>query len=241
VTGIPPLISIIIPVYNGEKYLFEAIDSILAQTYYPVEIILIDDGSTDGSAEIAKRFSPAVKYCYQRNAGTGAARNRGLELAQGSFFAFLDADDVWLRDKLAIQMAVFYGNPETDVVFGYVKQFYSPELDEVTRSRLRCTDEAMPGFLPCTMLIKRKAFFQVGLFETDWRLGQDVSWIMRARERGLRAVMVPDVVYMRRLHKNNKGITHRQFSEDRVRIVKASLDRRRAANKGTKNSEEYVP
>lgn len=226
-TGIPPLISIIVPVYNGEEYLSEAIDSVLTQTYRTTEIIMVDDGSTDGSPKIAELFSPVLKYCYQENAGTGAARNRGVELAQGSFFAFLDADDVWLRDKLLIQMAAFYDDPEIDIVFGHVKQFYSPELDEVTKSRLFCPDEAMPGFLPCTMLIKREAFFQVGLFETNWRLGQDVSWIMRARERGLREVMVPDVIYMRRLHKNNKGITHRQFGGDRIRILKASLDRRR--------------
>jgi glycosyltransferase involved in cell wall biosynthesis len=224
---ISPLVSIIVPVYNGEKYLSEAIDSILSQTYHPTEIIIVDDGSTDGSAEIAQRFSSPVKYCYQTNAGTGAARNRGIELAQGSFFAFLDADDIWLQDKLKIQMAAFYDNPETEIVFGYVKQFYSPELDDGTRSKLRCTDEAMRGFLPCTMLIKREAFYKVGLFETNWRLGQDVSWIMRAREQGLRQVMLPHLVYMRRLHKNNKGITHRQFSRDRVRILKASLDRRR--------------
>ena len=224
---ISPLVSIIVPVYNGKKYLSEAIDSILSQTYHPTEIIIVDDGSTDGSAEIAQRFSSTVKYCYQTNAGTGAARNRGVELAQGSFFAFLDADDIWLQDKLSIQMAAFYNNPETEIVFGHVKQFYSPELDEVTRNRLRCTDEEMRGFLPCTMLIKRAAFFKVGLFETNWRLGQDVSWIMRSREQGLRELMLPTLVYMRRLHKKNKGITHQQFSGDRVRILKASLDRRR--------------
>ena len=222
-----PLVSIIVPVYNGKKYLSEAIDSILSQTYHPTEIIIVDDGSTDGSGESAQRFSSAVKYCYQTNAGTGAARNRGVELAHGSFFAFLDADDIWLQDKLTIQMAAFYNNPETEIVFGHVKQFYSPELDEVTKSKLRCTDEAIRGFLPCTMLIKREAFFKVGLFETNWRVGQDVSWIMRAREQGLREVMLPDLVYMRRLHKNNKGIIHRRFNGDRVRILKASLDRRR--------------
>jgi len=68
-----PLVSIIIPVYNGEKYLSEAIESILAQAYSPLEIIVVDDGSTDGSSEIAKRFFPSVKYWYQANAGTGAA------------------------------------------------------------------------------------------------------------------------------------------------------------------------
>ena len=225
--GISPLVSIIVPVCNGEKYLSEAIESILAQAYCPLEIIVVDDGSTDRTSAIAKRFFPSVKYWYQANAGTGAARNRGVELAQGSFFAFLDADDLWLQDKLTIQMGTFCDNPETEIVFGYVKQFYSPELDDIERSKLRCPDQAMPGFLPCTMVIRREAFFQVGLFETNWRLGQDVSWIIRAREQGLRAVMVPQPVYMRRLHKNNKGVVNREFSKDRIRILKASLDRKR--------------
>jgi glycosyltransferase involved in cell wall biosynthesis len=222
-----PLVSIILPVYNGEKYLSEAIGSILSQTYRPTEIILVDDGSTDGSAEIAKRFSPAVKYCYQNNTGTGAARNRGVELAEGSFLAFMDADDVWSEDKLEVQMTAFRNNPKTEIVFGHVKQFHSPELDEGTRKRLLCRNEAMPGCLPPMMLIKREAFLRVGLFETNWRLGQDMSWIMRAREQGLREIMLPNLVYMRRIHKHNKGTTHRQLIGDRVRILKASLDRRR--------------
>lgn len=186
--GMSPLVSVIMPVHNGEKYLSEAIESILAQDYRPIEVILIDDGSTDGTSEIARSFSPMVKYWYQANAGTGAARNRGVELAQGSFFAFLDADDLWLPDKLTIQMAAFSDNSETEAVFGHVKQFYSPELDDVAKNKLRCPDETMPRFLPCTILIKREAFFRVGLFETHWLLGQDMSWILRAREQGLESM-----------------------------------------------------
>jgi len=85
----------------------------------------------------------------------------------------------------------------------------------------------MPGYLPGTMMIKREAFFRVGLFETNWKVGQDVSWIMRAKERCLHMFMLPDLVYMRRLHKYNKGITQRQFIKDRVGILKASLDLKR--------------
>src|SRR5436305_1029668 len=90
-----PMISVIIPVYNGERYLGEAIESVLAQSYHWLEIILVDDGSTDGSATVAKQFSPAVQVVRQPNLGAGAARNRGIALAQGEFLAFLDADDLW--------------------------------------------------------------------------------------------------------------------------------------------------
>lgn len=177
-----PLVSVIIPVYNGGSYLAEAIESVLTQTYTGTEIIVIDDGSTDGSPEIVRKFSPVVKYYYQSNAGTGAARNHGIEVARGSFFAFLDADDLWLQDKLSLQIAAFQDKSGVDIVFGHVKQFHSPELDETERSKTHCPEELMPGLLPCTMLIKREAFFRVGLFETQWEVGQDVSWIMRAKD-----------------------------------------------------------
>ena len=222
-----PLVSVIIPVYNGEKYLAEAIESVLAQTYRPIEVIVVDDGSTDGSADVAKGFVPFVQYCFQPNGGTGAARNLGIDLALGSFFAFLDADDVWVKDKLTLQMATFDANPDVDIVFGHVQQFHSPELDDSVRNRIRCPAEPMPGHLPSAMLIKRDAFFRVGLFETHWQVGQDVSWVLRAMEQRLDMIMLPDLVYMRRLHKNNKGITKRQFITQRVQILKASLDRRR--------------
>jgi glycosyltransferase involved in cell wall biosynthesis len=222
-----PVISVIIPVYNGEKYLAEAIESVLAQTYRPIEVIVVDDGSTDGSADVAKDFVPLVQYCFQPNGGTGAARNRGIDLARGSFFAFLDADDILVKDKLTLQMAAFDANPDVDIVFGHVKQFYSPELNESMKNKIRCPAEPMPGSLPYTMLIKRGAFFRVGLFETHWQVGQDVSWVLRATEQRLNMIMLPDLVYMRRLHENNKGITKRQFITQRVQILKASLDRRR--------------
>ncbi len=225
--GNSPSVSVIIPVYNCRHYLAEAIESVLAQTLRPAEIIVVNDGSIDGSADVAKQFSPDVHYHYQSNAGTGAARNKGIELARGDFFSFLDADDYWSENKLAAQSAALRDNRGLDAVFGHVKQFHSPELDESEKNNIHCPDELMPGYLPCTMMIKRESFFRVGLFETNWKVGQDVSWIMRAKERGLHTIMLPDIIYMRRLHKYNKGITQRHFIKDRVRILKASIDRRR--------------
>lgn len=229
------LVSVIIPVYNCRQYLSEAIESALAQTIRPAEIIVVDDGSTDGSADVAKQFTPDVHYCFQPNSGTGAARNKGIDLARGDFFSFLDADDLWSSNKLAVQSAAFSTNPCIDAVFGHVQQFHSPELAESEKNNIHCPGGLMPGCLPYAMLIKRAAFFRVGLFETNWRVGQDVSWIMRAKELGLQMLMLPDLVYSRRLHKKNKGITHRQFMIDRVRILKASLDRRREMKSSSRN------
>jgi glycosyltransferase involved in cell wall biosynthesis len=226
-----PLISVIIPVYNGERYLAEAIASVLAQTYPPGEIIVLDDGSTDGSAKLVERYSPAVHYYWQPNSGAGAARNRGVELAHGNFLAFLDADDLWIEDKLARQCSAFTSDPTLEVVFGHVQQFYSPELDEETKRHITIPIETMRGFHVGAMLIKRETFFRVGLFKTDLQLAELVDWHARAMELGLRSLMLPDVVMKRRIHQTNQGIRQRAARRDYVRVLKASLDRRRKQEK----------
>lgn len=223
----PSLITAIIPVYNGERYLAEAIESVSAQTYRPIEIVVVDDGSTDQSAEVAQRFN-SVRYCRQLHGGIGSARNRGVALARGEAFAFLDADDLWEKDKLRLQMAAFDENAEIDIVFGHIRQFISPESDEYVKKGIYCPDKLMPGYMPSAVMIRRDAFKRVGPFETSMRMGEFVSWYLRATEMGLRMLMLEELVAWRRLHKTNTGILQRQALTDYVRILKASLDRRRA-------------
>lgn len=221
------LVSVIIPVYNAEKYVAEAIESVLPQRYKPIEIIAVDDGSTDSSAAIVKLF-PAVKYYFQTNAGISATRNQGIKQAKGDFLAFLDADDVWVEDKLALQMAAFDDNPNLDIVFGHVQQFRSRELAQPQDDPTSAMD-IMPGYIPSTMLIKRKAFFRVGLFETHWKMGEFASWYLRSLEQGLQSLMLPNLVALRRLHDANNGLQQRSSINDYIHIIKGSLDRRRSA------------
>lgn len=227
VIGNKPLVSVIIPVYNGERYLAEAIESVLSQTYRPIEIIVVDDGSTDSSADVAKRLPVPVRYCFQPHSGLSAARNRGTDLAQGSFFAFLDADDLWVKEKLTRQLALFDSDPRLDIVFGHVEQFHSPDLDNTSGKEMRYPATIMSGYSAGTMLIRRDAFLRVGPFETKWRVGQFVDWYSRAVEKGLRSFMLSEVVMRRRLHTTNMGIRERDSQTDYLRILKASLDRRR--------------
>jgi glycosyltransferase involved in cell wall biosynthesis len=222
------LISVIIPVYNCDRYLGEAIQSVLDQTYQPLEIIIIDDGSTDRSADVAKSFSPTVQYYFQPNGGLGHARNAGIKLATGNFFAFLDADDLWVENKLSHQIAAFDNDPTLDVIFGLVKQFISPELDENIQDKIHCPPELMPGYIAGTMLIKREAFFRVGLFNTHLKLGEFIDWYIKVTEQGLKSSILPEVLLKRRIHDANMGISERKSRTDYVRILKASLDRRRA-------------
>jgi glycosyltransferase involved in cell wall biosynthesis len=225
-----PKISAIVPIYNREAYLAEAIASILNQSMPPTEVIVVDDGSSDRSGEIVKSF-PAVRYHYQTNQGAAAARNQGVRLATGDFFAFLDSDDLWLLDKLERQLAAFAKNNHLDAVFGQVRQFFSPDLDEETKQKTQIPQGVIPGYHVGTMLIRREAFFRVGWFETEFKQVEFVSWYLRSLDAGLQIAMLPEIVMERRIHHTNQGRNPEVDRREYARILKASLDRRRAAGK----------
>ena len=220
-------VSVIIPVYNCEGYLQAAIESVIAQTYKPWEIIVVDDGSIDKSAEVAKIFAPLIKYSFIENSGSSAAVNHGINLSQGDAIGFLDADDVWEQNKLALQIAAFGENPELEAIFGHLQQFKSPELSEASKSKLKIPVEVTPGYHRDTLLIKRLSLQRVGLFDTQIQMGEFIDWYLRAEEQGLKSLMLPDVLAKRRLHKTNMGIRDRQSRTEYARVIKASLDRRR--------------
>jgi glycosyltransferase involved in cell wall biosynthesis len=230
------LVSVIVAVYNGEMHLAETIESVISQSYPRMEIIIIDDGSIDGSGKVAQGFVPFVRYYYQPNGGIAAGWNRGVELAAGDFIAFNGADDLWTTNKIQSQMDVFKRDPMLDMVFGHVKQFHSPELTDEEKKRIWCPDELMPGVSAGTMLIKRESFFRVGLFDTKWLRGIFNDWYLRATELGLRTHMMPDLLMWRRLHRENHGIVNRDKSLDYVRMIKASLDRRRLQSADAKDN-----
>ena len=215
------LVSVIMPVYNGERYLGQAIESVQAQTYRPIELIVIDDGSLDSSAEIAKSFV-SVRYASQEHAGIGAALNHGLQLAKGGYLAFLDSDDVWMADKTVRQIAALEQDPGLDAVFGHTEQFISPDVTvpPVRVGRFR-------SYIKGAMLIRRDSFLRVGEYDTRWKIGDFIEWYSRAVEKGLKSLMLPEIVLRRRIHEENTGKREREHQRDYVRILKQSLDRRR--------------
>ena len=221
------LISAVIPVSNGERYLADAIESALEQSYKPIEIIVVDDGSTDRSGEIARSFGTSITYVLEPHSGIAAARNKGIAMAHGSFFAFLDADDMWTENKLMLQMKVLKENPDVDWVFGHVKQFISPDIDAESGRKIQIPQEVMPGYIPSTVLIRRESFSRVGFFGDTWQIGEFIDWYLRAREQGLKSVMLNEIVSKRRIHDDNIGIRRHAERTDYVRILKSSLDRQR--------------
>jgi glycosyltransferase involved in cell wall biosynthesis len=221
-------VSAIVPVYDGERYLAEALDSVLAQRCPPTELVVIDDGSTDGSAAVVTRY-PRARYHRRDHRGIAASRNRGVALTRAPFIAFLDADDVWTVDKLGAQLAAFAADPGLDIVAGHVEQFHSPDLEPALARAIHCPSGALPGYAFGAMLIKRSAFDRVGQVATDREKAECVDWCLRATDLGLRIRVLPEVVLRRRLHRTNHGLVHRGAIGDYARALKDSLDRRRTA------------
>jgi glycosyltransferase involved in cell wall biosynthesis len=227
-TGLRPPISVVIPVYDGARYLGEAIASVLAQGHEPLEIVLVDDGSTDGSVAAAGPFAAAVRVLRQSNQGAPAARNHGARAARGDLLAFLDSDDLWVAGRLDRQLACFAADPRLEMVWGMVEQFLSPDLGEATRARRAYSPEPLPGPGPHTMLIKRDAFWSVGPFDTSLRIGESIAWLARAREAGIRELQLAAVLLRRRLHGTNMTVQRRDARTDYLRIAREALERRRS-------------
>jgi glycosyltransferase involved in cell wall biosynthesis len=217
----PDLVSVILPAFNAEPYLRAAVASVLAQRHDPIEIIVVDDGSTDGTGALAEGFGPPARAISQSHAGPGAARNRGVEAARGAWLTFLDADDLWPTAKIARQLAALAEEPEETAVFGRVQQFR--ERDGMAID----IGASSSGHHVGAMMIGRRAFDRVGLFRTDLRVGEFVDWHLRASAAGIRMKTLPEVMLLRRIHGENLGVRMRAHSGDFVRVLKDALDRRR--------------
>jgi glycosyltransferase involved in cell wall biosynthesis len=225
----PPRISVIIPAYNAERYMVEALQSIFDQSLKADEIIVIDDGSTDQTAAKVGAFDPQIRCTRWENAGAAAARNQGIRLAKGDYLAFLDADDLWLPHKIAAQIDYLMQNPAVMMVFGQIEHFWSPDLPAEDRHKLHCPNEPQPGYLPTTLLCRREAFEQVGLFESQWRAGEFIDWYDRAMQLGAQAAVLPTVLARRRIHARNATRQRQQTNHDYLHVLHASLKRRRQA------------
>jgi len=223
-------VSVVVPAYDAERYVGEALESVLSQSPRPGEVIVVDDGSADATASVASGF-PGVRVVRQANAGAAAARNAGLAIAAGGLLAFLDADDLWTAGKLEAQLRALE-DPDVDLVFGHAEHFLSPDAAGDVAGRFRVPEGALPGYSSCAMLARREAFLRAGPFDATFRCGEFVEWYARARDAGLRSRMLEQVVMRRRVHDANGGILRRDARSDYARLLKESLDRRRAARDG---------
>jgi glycosyltransferase involved in cell wall biosynthesis len=230
-------ISTIIPVFNGEQYIGHALDSVLAQTLPPDEIVVVDDGSTDNTPDILRRYAEQhakgrMRVISRKNSGTGPALNTAVSAATGDAFAFLDADDLWESNKLEIQRDALLADSDLEAVFGYMQQFASPDVDPEISRKFVVPKDPQPGINKITLLILRTAFERIGPFGVNAHGADFIDWYARANLFGLRFRMLPSVVALRRHHPGNFGRLRRADGHGAIlQALKSSLDRRRKQTK----------
>jgi glycosyltransferase involved in cell wall biosynthesis len=234
-------VSVIIPIYNSGKYLREAIDSVLAQKYSPLEVLVVDDGSSDNGPDLASRYGPQVRVIAIPHRGHPAARNAGVAASTGDFLAFLDADDLWTANKIELQLQAFAADPSLDLVFGHMQNFISLDLTEEERAKIKCNSTVLPGLLQGSMLVRRDSFERVGPFPEERKMGDFLDWYGRATLGNLNMLMLPETFVRRRIHLANFQRTHKHLRRENLLALKKLLDLRRAAGSSVTGGVRRIP
>lgn len=220
-------VSVVIPARNAERYLGAALQSVLAQTAGRIEIIVVDDASTDGTAAAAFAGHGVTCPALPEKRGVAGARNFGVGAAAGDYLAFLDADDLWLPERTAVLLSALASQVGRAIALGHVEQFISPELGPERRRASAAPPPPSPAYLAGGILLRRADFLAVGAFDETLTLGEFVDWFGRARRAGLAEIVVPDIVLRRRIHGDNTTLRERAAAGDYLQVVRRELARKR--------------
>ena len=223
-----PLVSVIVAVKNGERFLPQALADVRAQTYAEREVIVVDGRSTDRSAEIA-RSSPGVRCITQQGDGFADAWNIGIAASSGDLIAFLDSDDRWMPDKLAAQVEALERHPEVDYVITRVRFFLEPGVPPPPGFRASLLSGDHVANMPSALLARRRVFELLGDFPTHLSIANDVEWFARLKDSGLEREVVQNPLVMKRVHDANLSyFSGREFNSELLRVLRESLARKNA-------------
>ena len=223
------LVSIIIPLYNGARFIGEALHSVLAQSFTAYEVLIIDDGSTDESRAIVQQVmhnEPRLRYHYQPNQGVSTARNQGILASQGGLIAFLDQDDRWTTNALACQVAYHEQHPAVGYTLAQQICFLEPGCSPPKWFQLQTFGQPHVGYLPGTVMVKRAIFDQIGLFNPEIPISSDADWFARANDAQIPTYTLPQVLLERRIHNKNQSQQSKQIHKELFRLLHASIKRK---------------
>jgi glycosyltransferase involved in cell wall biosynthesis len=227
------MISVVIAVNNGAKFLAFALNSIMRQTCAPGEVIVVDDGSTDTSPDVAAGFGSQIRVLRCVHRGAASALNAGLAEARGELLAFIDADDLWAHEKLALQSAALASDLSMEAVFGRVVQFTDMDCRIAEPSEIKQKSKTFLGVNKSSMLIRRATFDRVGPFNPA-AVADFPEWYSRAVCSGIRMECLDSVVAFRRVHRDNTTRAQREFIQgDYLKLVRALVAQRDIRKRGT--------
>lgn len=233
-----PLVSVIIPVYNGEDFIRDTVEHILSQNYPALEIIIVDDGSTDRTAEIIGKLPGDIRYFRQPNAGPASARNRGIRDASADLLVFLDVDDLWPENNLHLLVDEMKNEPDAEIIRGYAQIMeYNSETGEY--DFLGNPVEAFPDYIGAA-IYRSNAFKKVGLFDTTLKFGEDTDWFNRAAELKLNVKRIEDMTLLVRRHGKNMTRGKDIVELGKLQVFKKSMDRERARKQALISSRSNV-
>ncbi|MGE3074356.1 MAG: glycosyltransferase family 2 protein [Dehalococcoidia bacterium] len=218
-----PTVSVVIPAFNSERFVAEAIESARRQTVSPLEIIVVDDGSTDGTLEIARQLP--VTVLALPHAGVSRARNEGTLSSTGEWIAFLDSDDIWHPEKLARQLEVALGPERPDIVMAQQSYLFEGPVPPWFRGPLDGTTE--PGFQPSNWLLRRSAWERVGRFDESLTHSEDTDWLARASDLGLKIRAAEHPLVVHRIHDRNASGMPEAVRAGVLRALRESVHRKR--------------
>ena len=221
-------ISVVIPVFNREKYISDAIQSVINQSLRPKQIVVIDDGSTDNTEKEIRKFGDSVTYICQKNGGVSKARNAGISAVETEYISFLDSDDVWHPKKLEKQVFEFEKHKNLKITLGLcvVSDFANGSDIVMDGEKEERTFKLLFG----SALIKRSVFNEVGLLEESLKVGEDTDWFIRAREKKIPFSVHKDVVLFVRKHQSNITNTHRVGTSSVLKVLKIAKDRKKVTD-----------
>jgi glycosyltransferase involved in cell wall biosynthesis len=223
-----PMVSVIIAVRNGERFLRSAIESVLAQTYRPFEIAVIDGHSDDQTAAIAGSF-PEARVVPQAGRGVADAYNLGIESAKTDFIAFLSYDDLWTPDKLSVQMSYLIAHPEIAYTIARIKFFLEDEKSIPAGFRPELLEGDHIGRIMETLVARKQVFDLVGKFDTSLSTAEDVDWYSRAADKGVPMAIMPYVLLHKRVHDANLSIQTLTNNQNLLKTLRRSIERKRSS------------
>ncbi len=242
-----PLVSVILPVYNGEKFLANAIKRIQQENYKPLEILVINDGSTDRTAAIMAEFQDEIRSFHQENQGPAAARNYGLRMAQGEFYAFFDVDDLWVEGLFEQMLDQLLKDQNAEIIQGLIQQVL---LTESTTSQNHISDSDANQDIPdkpyrfinlTSALYRKSAFEKVGILDESLMTGEDLDWFFRAWEHRIRKIDIDEVFLIYRKHKTNITRDTQLVRSGIVRSYKKRRDRLEGSSIGSHQDHHEFP